>query len=405
MSVSTADERYFVDLVNRSRAQHDLDPLTVDLSLNASAERHSRWMLAEDVFSHTGQGGSTASQRMVAAGLDLSGSWSTAENIAYVSVSGEADLRDEIRQLHQMLMDSPCHYANIVDDRSTLIGIGLETGGFTAGGREYRVLMVTQNFADTDGRTRPEDGSFALSGIGGIGVAAPARSDWLADFDGIRVAGAGPFAGTARNDDFSLTGGADRATGGGGDDWIAGRGGRDLLQGGAGADLLLGQGGADDLRGGQGGDALTGGTGRDGLAGEGGHDGLRGGAGHDRLAGGGGNDLMRGEAGRDRLAGGDGADTLSGDRGNDLLDGGGGADSFVFARGGGADRIADFRPGTDRLVIDPALLRGETPGGLVRDHIRATDAGLVIDFGDGDRLTLAGTDLRADQIASDIFLL
>lgn len=390
MTIATADERYFVDLVNRSRAALDLAPLRVEMSLNAAADAHSRWMLAADVFSHTGQGGSSATQRMVAAGLDLSGSWRTAENIAYVGITGEADLRDEIRQLHNMLMNSPGHYANIVNERAELVGIGLQVGTFTVGGRDHRVLMVTQKFADTDGRVRLEDGGFPRVALPEAEGAAGSRADWLDGFDGLSLGGrpeGGVFRGSAANDDFRLTVANDRAVGGGGDDWMEGRGGNDRLDGGAGADRILGQGGDDILLGGEG------------------HDALFGGAGHDILEGGRGSDLVRGESGADTLRGGEGADTLAGGRGPDLLIGGAGADSFVFRRDDGADTIRGFEPGVDRLLLVAELLRGESIGSFVRDHVRETADGLLISLGNGDRLLLEGTGLRADALAGDIFMI
>jgi Ca2+-binding RTX toxin-like protein len=61
-------------------------------------------------------------------------------------------------------------------------------------------------------------------------------------------------------------------------------------------------------------------------------------------------------AGQDVLDGGDGNDLVDGGGGADLLSGGAGADVFRFdsgdtGTGGGADRIADFLPGTDRIDL------------------------------------------------------
>ena len=43
---------------------------------------------------------------------------------------------------------------------------------------------------------------------------------------------------------------------------------------------------------------------------------------------------------------------LKGDQGDDRLTGGKGADIFVFGGSDGADRITDFRNGTDRIEIE-----------------------------------------------------
>lgn len=70
--------------------------------------------------------------------------------------------------------------------------------------------------------------------------------------------------------------------------------------------------------------------------------GLVGTAGPDGLVGTGAGELLVGLAGDDWLLGLGGADTLSG---------GMGADKFILTLGGGADRIVDFTPGTDTLLL------------------------------------------------------
>lgn len=94
--------------------------------------------------------------------------------------------------------------------------------------------------------------------------------------------------------------------------------------------------------GGSGNDTLTGSFAAESMNGQGGNDVLYGRAGNDRLNGG---------SGADRLFGGDGNDILTGDIGNDALDGGSGADTFVFRAGQGADSVASFARGTDKLVF------------------------------------------------------
>lgn len=234
--------------------------------------------------------------------------------------------------------------------------------------------------------------------------------------------GADRLAGGSGRDVLAGGAGDDLAEGEDGDDRLMGGAGNDSLRGGAGRDRLRGQGGEDGLWGGAGRDTLAGGNGRDSLWGEGGgdrltggagHDGLSGGGGHDRLSGGTGNDRLTGEGGRDtlagdmgddrlaggrgndRLTGGGGDDRLSGDAGRDLLTGGAGADVFVFGRGDGADRIADCGLGADRILLDPGLWGGAalTPRQIVARFAEATASGdLVLDFGRGDRLVVAGHD-------------
>lgn len=417
MSYANANERYFASLINQSRKADGLAALTLEKRLNDSADAHSRWMLDTDVFSHTGQGGSSSRQRMEKAGFDLAGKWMTAENIAYVSVQGESDLRDEIRALHQNLMNSPGHYANIMGN-SAYVGIGLQIGTMTVGGKDYRVLMATQNFADTDGLVRVDTGTFQRVAQPAVSGAMQARADWLDVFNGKGFVTA--TIGTALNDDYRLGGHHDSVSAGAGHDWIAGGGGNDRLLGEAGDDRLVGDVGADTLNGGTGHDTLQGGTANDTLSGEDGNDLLRGDAGNDslwggtgsdrllggdgqdRLAGDAGNDWLAGDALNDTLSGGDGNDTLHGGAGNDLLNGGAGMDTFLFAPGGGSDTIQSYEQGIDRLLIPQARLDPD-PAAFMRDHMEKTSAGVVIDLGGGDRIVVAGATLTITQIADDIF--
>ena len=140
--------------------------------------------------------------------------------------------------------------------------------------------------------------------------------------------------------------GADRLYGGPGDDRLYGEGDRDSLRGGFGDDGLFGGGGRDLILGDAGGDRLFGAAEADDLRGGPGDDVLRGGAGSDRIDG---------EAGDDRLRGGEGDDRLRGGEGKDRAHGGDGADRFIFAHAPAsddrADRIVDFAPGADRILL------------------------------------------------------
>ncbi|MER8124904.1 CAP domain-containing protein, partial [Acinetobacter baumannii] len=84
--------------------------------------------IANDTFSHTGAGGSTPTDRMVAAGYQLTGSWTTGENLAWQSLRGAAGIQDDVADLHVGLMNSPGHRANILNGNFREVGIGIETG-------------------------------------------------------------------------------------------------------------------------------------------------------------------------------------------------------------------------------------------------------------------------------------
>ncbi len=157
MSEANAAERQMLELINQERAAANLDPLVLDTRLNASSETHSEWMLEEDVFSHTGEGGSSAGDRMEDAGFDFEGSWTWGENIAWQSERGEEGISDDVEQLHDALMDSPGHRENILNPNFETIGIGIEVEDFDG----YDAVMVTQNFAATDAPLEIDPGTGA----------------------------------------------------------------------------------------------------------------------------------------------------------------------------------------------------------------------------------------------------
>lgn len=142
-------ELHMLSLINAERTARGLNELELETNLNMSAEEHSQWMLQTNTFSHTGEGGSSATDR-IRAELDLTGSWRTAENIAIQSIRGEPGLFDDVEDLHLALMNSPGHRANLLNPNLEYIGLGIELDEFTySGGATLESLVVTQNFATT----------------------------------------------------------------------------------------------------------------------------------------------------------------------------------------------------------------------------------------------------------------
>ena len=90
---------------------------------------------------------------------------------------------------------------------------------------------------------------------------------------------------------------------------------------------------------------LAGGAGNDVIQGFDGNDVLIGDAGNDALFGGAGNESILGEAGDDFIVGG---------TGNDGLRGGAGKDTFFFSANDGTDRLVDFDPFYDKIIIGNA---------------------------------------------------
>ncbi|WP_299701220.1 calcium-binding protein [uncultured Tateyamaria sp.] len=185
--------------------------------------------------------------------------------------------------------------------------------------------------------------------------------------------------GGAGNDSLSGGIGFDTLNGGSEDDTLLGLDGQDSLSGDAGQDQLFGGSGNDVLDGGEGDDMLSGGLGFDTLLGGTGDDTIHGLNGFDIIEGGTGNDDLNGNAGND---------TLSGGTGDDILFGGRGADVFIFT--GGQDSIRDFSLIVDGLEIDSDLFGDDSTPQIsdLADLTRVEDGNVIMDFGDGNTLTI-----------------
>ena len=144
MSIETASrlEADVARSINAEREAEGLAPLKIEAHLNAAAQAHSDWMAETGTMSHTGEGGSDAGDRIAETGFDFAGQWGWAENLAWSTISGGLD-RDETKLMHDGLMGSAGHRANILHPDMAYVGIGLSTGG----GR----VFMTQKFADTEG--------------------------------------------------------------------------------------------------------------------------------------------------------------------------------------------------------------------------------------------------------------
>jgi Ca2+-binding RTX toxin-like protein len=295
----------------------------------------------------------------------------------------------------------------------------------------YQTTFVMSDYANIEGLEY--SGSTALK----VTATANAAYIWLG-------AGADEIVGGAGDDLLTGNGGDDTISGGGGNDTLDGGAGHDTLIGGTGDDVyqyldsdpsldtiveLPGE-GVDTLRvyiggsvslanfanveniqvlstlstadltavGNAGANLITAedSQGHYTFSGGDGDDTLVGGINADLLNGDAGNDDLRGDSGADTLYGGDGNDHLNGGYGIDFLDGGAG-DDFLLAssgdtlRGGdGNDTFSGFREGFGQTVIQDFGYG---------DVIHVVDANLgspafaregnTIDFGDGQRLTLA----------------
>jgi Ca2+-binding RTX toxin-like protein len=448
MADANAYEQYQLELINQERAANGAQPLAFDRLLANAADAHSQWMIAADVFSHTGLGDSTVTQRIQAAGYSLTGGWSNGENIAWASLRGAPGYEDEVLLLHQNLMNSPGHRANLLNDGFRQVGLGFEIGEYQG----YQAAFITQDFArsgaasyltgvafdDRDGdrfydvgeglggltvTVAGAGGTFSTTTVsaGGYNLALPSGT-YTVTFSGggfasssqqVTVAGrnmkvdlvdpvtggstppAGGVAGTTGPDQLVGGAGADTLSGGLGDDTIAGGAGTSYLRGDEGDDQITGGGDFDDINGnmgddtasgGEGGDWVVGGKDQDLLSGDGGNDIVYGNLGNDTCDGGIGNDTVRGGQNEDILTGGAGDDWLSGDRGSDTITGGAGADIFHSSSGAGLDRVTDFsRAQGDRVMLDAGTSYSVSQSG----------ADVVVDMGGGDRVVLVGVSMAS----------
>jgi hypothetical protein len=142
MTLPTPAEQYMLDLINAERAAVGARPLVLDDNLQTSSETHSQWMIGSDSFSHQGVNGSSPHGRMEAAGYQFTGVYGSGENIAWVSLRAPEGYMDEVQLMHQNLMNSPGHRANILNPGFEEIGIGIEIGNLQG----WDAAVVTQNF-------------------------------------------------------------------------------------------------------------------------------------------------------------------------------------------------------------------------------------------------------------------
>lgn len=347
----SAEEQYLLELMNAERAKVGAQPLAFDFDLNEAAELHSKWMIATDVFSHTGAGGSTPTQRDQAAGYQLSGSWATGENIAWASLRNPAGLQDEVQLLHTNLMNSPGHKANILNANYREVGLGFETGEYQG----WQGAFTTQSFAKSGSAlaltgvvyTDKDADHFYDPGEGLAGVKVTALS----------VAGATYTATTYASGGYDLTlpAGSYKVS------FAGSATTHDVVIGGQNVKLdFLGAGATTPTP------PTTPPT-PGPIVGDGGANSLLGTMGADTIQGLGGADKIQGQAGADVIDGGAGNDTLTGGQGADTVTGGQGYDSFVFNHptATGRDLITDFSTTYDTIQLENAVFTALTRTGTL----------------------------------------
>ncbi|MDQ3440372.1 MAG: CAP domain-containing protein [Planctomycetota bacterium] len=174
----SAQEQLLVEMINRGRAdpaaeaaRYGIDlnegvdpgetiyespkqPLAINLNLTYAAKEHSFWMVDNDEFSHTGEGGKTYHQRMTASGYPFTGTWTSGENIAYRGSTKSVDATAFTAQLHADLFidknyPNRGHRVNQMNGKYREIGAGVFQGVFTSGASNFNAVMATEDFASS----------------------------------------------------------------------------------------------------------------------------------------------------------------------------------------------------------------------------------------------------------------
>ena len=188
--VPTDHDQYLLELINRGRLapaaeaarygvdlNEGLDPDTISADpkqplafspfLIDAAQNHSQWMLDQDVFSHTGAGGSSSAGRMAGAGYVFSAPSGSGENLGYRGSTGAIDPEATVSEIHRGLYrdeDVPGrgHRVNQLNPAFREIGVGVRFGVFTNQGLDYNTAMVTEDFAYSEGS---HDGRSFITGV------------------------------------------------------------------------------------------------------------------------------------------------------------------------------------------------------------------------------------------------
>ena len=453
----SAAEQYLLELINRARLDPQAEANRYGVNLNsglqsgtidASAKQvlapnsklenaaisHSKWMLSDDTFSHTGSGGSNPGERMTSAGYQFSGSWTWRENLAWTGSTGSVSLSRAIEQHHEGLYRSAGHRANTFAEDIREVGLAQVEGKFTYQGNTYNTSMLTEKFAksgsdvfitgvsynDNDGdkfysigegrsniKVIADGANDTTIGSGGYAVAVGKANDmsvkvlkngvtWAkldidtsdgnAKLDVVRSENGRWQVETSTDTNLKSADvksakllGRDNLDLSGSElnNRLEGNRGNNDITGGKGADAIFGMAGGDDIWGGDGRDSLNGGNGADRIFG---------GNGDDRLAGQKGVDKLWGGAHNDVLFGGNGNDRLSGGTQNDQLYGGGGRDTFVFTKG--SDRIHDFKNDIDTIAIDRAAAGNGTSKADILDNARIVNGNAILEFDNGGTLRI-----------------
>lgn len=130
-----ADSPYdVINAVNALRASYGLPPYTINSTLMAVAQNHADYMAATGKVSHTGFGGSSVTDRLLAAGYPLAGDLSLGGFASENITSGSEDKTAQ-EVVNGWTSDAP-HLTTMISPSLTEIGAGVSVHG----GRVYYVI-------------------------------------------------------------------------------------------------------------------------------------------------------------------------------------------------------------------------------------------------------------------------
>lgn len=155
--VSTAVD--LANQVNALRAQYGLAPYQLNSALMSAAQSHSEWEAATGTISHTGQGGTTPTDRAIAAGYGERSNIRVSENIyAGTNATSETALN--------WWINSPIHFRGLTSPNYSEIGVGV----VVTDGLNYYTLVFGDKLSNPRPAPQPE---VAEDSDGGAPAAAP----------------------------------------------------------------------------------------------------------------------------------------------------------------------------------------------------------------------------------------
>lgn len=144
-----------INAVNALRATYGLAPYTISPILMAVAQSHADYMAATGTVSHTGLGGSSVTERLLAAGYPLAGDLSLG-GFRSENITSGSEAKSAQDAVNGWTGDAP-HLTTMISTALTEIGAGVSVNG----GRVYFVIDCA--LPTTDGLPQPAAATVAAN--------------------------------------------------------------------------------------------------------------------------------------------------------------------------------------------------------------------------------------------------